>query len=268
MLGLPYSFENVVLVTVQAACLALVGAGMPAALQRLAGRWWASALPLSLGGVVAAIAVAPGTADALTWLALVAVPPLAAAGLGWAMRGARPPLALLAVPLLVVAWTAQHETAGDLARLALVVLANVTLGRLLVAAAPLSWVRAGVVVMAVLDAILVFSGGLEQPNATLNAAVPAEGLPQLQFARLDGASFGFGDLFVAAVAGAVVAADRLPPVRTALLCLAVSLVYDLLFWVTDSVAGTVPVAVALVISTAIWRPRTANFQPSGVLTQA
>ena len=35
--------------------------------------------------------------------------------------------------------------------------------------------------MAVIDAFLVFGNQLQGPNATLNAAIPAPGLPQLQF---------------------------------------------------------------------------------------
>jgi hypothetical protein len=244
MLGLPYSFENVVLVATQAACVGLTGAGGFALTQRLRGGAWALVLPLSLGLVVAGLALAPGAADALTWLAFVAVPLLAAAAFGWAMRGARPVYALAAAPLLALAWFAD----SDVARLALVAASNIALGRLLVAVAPLPLVRAGVVAMAVLDAILVFSNGLDQPNATLNAAVPAAGLPQLQYAALGHASLGFGDFFVAGVAGAVVAAEGLPALRTALLALACALVFDLLFWTEDTLPATVPIAVALVIS--------------------
>jgi hypothetical protein len=246
MLGLPYSPENMALVATQAACVGLTGAGGFALTRRLRGGAWALVLPLSLGGVVAGLALAPDAADALTWLAFAAVPLLAAAARGWAMRGARPAFALAAVPLLALAWFAD----SDVARLALVAGANITLGRLLVAVAPLELVRYGVVAMAALDAVLVFSNGIDQPNATLNAAIPAEGLPQLQYAALGGASLGFGDFFVAGVAGAVVAADGLPAARTALLTLACSLVFGLLFWVTDTLPATVPVAIALMLATA------------------
>src|SRR3954468_21629695 len=251
MLGLPYSVENTVLLVTQAACVSLTGAGTPPWLARLRGTAWVLVLPGSIGVVIAAIALAPGTADGLTWLALVAVPLLAAAGLGWAMRGARAPLALVAVPLFVLAWKSQDTTYGDLSRLALIALSNITLGRLLGGLAPARWLVAGVVAMAVVDAILVFSHGLQAPNATLNAAVPAPGLPQLQYADLNGASMGYGDFFVAGVAGAVIATERRSPWLAGGLTLACSLTWDLLFWVRDVLPATVPVAIALLLTRAV-----------------
>jgi hypothetical protein len=247
LLGLPYSVDNVYLITAQAVCVALPGAGRPKWLERLAGGAWAIILPGSIGVVIAAIALAPGTADALTWLALIAVPLLAAAALGWAMRGALPAAALLAAPLLWLAWTHQHTTGGEVARIALVGLSCVTLGRLLAGLAPSALLAWGVVAMAIVDAILVFSHGLQQPNAVLEAAVPAQGLPKLQFAELHGASLGYGDFFVAGVAGAILAVERRPQLIGALLTLTCALAWDLLFWVRDILPATVPVAIALTI---------------------
>ena len=59
--------------------------------------------------------------------------------------------------------------------------------------------------MAVIDAVLVFGQQLQGPNAVLNAAAPAAGLPQLQYLDLHSASMGYGDVFVAAVLGAILA---------------------------------------------------------------
>src|SRR3954471_7829843 len=247
LLGLPYGIENTALLAAQASCVALTGAGSPRWLERLRGTWWVLVLPGSIAVVIGAIALAPGTADALTWLALVAVPPLAAAGLGWGMRGAWPPLALLAVPLLVLAWSSQDTTAGEAARLALIALSCVTLGRLLAGLAPAPLLVAGVVAMAVVDAILVFSHGLQAPNATLNAAVPAAGLPQLQYAGLRGASMGYGDFFVAGVAGAVVAVEGRSAWLAGALTFGCAAAWDLLFWVRDVLPATVPVAIALLL---------------------
>lgn len=87
---LPYSGQNVVLVGVQAALVALPAAGLPVFARRFAGRAWSLVLPLSIAIVVAVLAVLPGAASGLTWLSLVAVPLLAAAAVGWAMHGARP----------------------------------------------------------------------------------------------------------------------------------------------------------------------------------
>jgi len=251
VLGLPYSVDTAILAAAQAACVGLTGAGAPSWLARLRGTAWVLVLPGSIAVVIGAIALAPGTADALTWLALVAVPPLAAAALGWAMRGAHPGLAVLAVPLLVLAWTRQDSTLGDACRLALVALSCVTLGRLLGGLAPSRLLTAGVVAMAVVDAILVFSHGLQAPNATLNAAVPAPGLPQLQYADLNGASMGYGDFFVAGVAGAVIALERRRALVGFALTLTCALAWDLLFWVRDVLPATVPVAVALLLTQAV-----------------
>ena len=237
-----------VLLAVQALIIAAPGAGVPAWVAHLRSGSWALVLPVSLTAVVAAIALLPEVADGLTWLALLAIPPLAAAALGWAGRGARPWLAVLAVPLVVLVWGDQSSVAGQAATLALEALSCVTLGRLLAGAAPASWLKAGIVAMALLDAILVFSDGLTAPNAVLNAAVPAAGLPQLQFVRLGPVSFGYGDLFAAGVLGAVLAVEGRRQAPVAALALGLSVLFDLLFLVTDSLPATVPVAAALVIS--------------------
>ncbi|CAB4950223.1 unannotated protein [freshwater metagenome] len=104
--------------------------------------------------------------------------------------------------------------------------------------------------MAVIDAVLVFSGGLERPNRALNAAVPAAELPRLQFVQFGYASMGYGDVFVAGVLGALLAAEgvrRRTQALAALVTFGLSLVFDLLFWVVDVLPATVPVAVALLL---------------------
>jgi prepilin signal peptidase PulO-like enzyme (type II secretory pathway) len=248
---------NAVLVTAQAGLVALPGRGVPAPLERFGGRAWSLILPLSIAVVVAAITLEPRVADGLTWLAFVAIPPLAAAALGWAMHGARPWLALLAVPLFALAWARTGTLGGDAAAAALTALSCVTLGRLLAGVVPGGWLKAGIVAMAVIDAILVFGDQLQAPNAVLNAAVPAEGLPQLQYLDLHYASMGYGDVFVAGVLGGVLAAERVPQLPVAALVLGLSVAWDALFLVVDTLPATVPVAVALLISEAARRRRRA-----------
>ena len=248
---------NAVLVTAQAGLVALPGRGVPAPLERFGGRAWSLILPLSIAVVVAAITLEPRVADGLTWLAFVAIPPLAAAALGWAMHGARPWLALLAVPLFALGWARTGTLGGDAAAAALTALSCVTLGRLLAGVVPGGWLKAGIVAMAVIDAILVFGDQLQAPNAVLNAAVPAEGLPQLQYLDLHYASMGYGDVFVAGVLGGVLAAERVPQLPVAALVLALSVAWDALFLVVDTLPATVPVAVALLISEAARRRRRA-----------
>jgi hypothetical protein len=246
-----FATHDAVLLAVQAALVGLTGAGVPAWVRRFATARWALVLPLSIAVVIAAIALLPDVADVLTWVALVGVPPGAALALGWAMRGARPALALLAMPLLALAWGWQTAPAGELAGVAITALSCVTLGRLLAGVAPAPWLKAGIVAMAIVDAILVFSNGLEQPNAVLNAAVPAPGLPQLQYVSFGPANLGYGDLFVAGVLGGVLAIEGARAARWALLTWVLAEAFTLLFYVTDTLPATVPVAVALLVREAL-----------------
>jgi hypothetical protein len=196
---------------------------------------------------VGAVALFPDVARGLSWLALIAIPPLAAAALGWAMHGARPPLALLAVPLLIAGWAWQDTDAGEICLAALTALSCITLGRLLAGLVPLAWLELGIVAMAIVDAILVFGNQLQAPNEVLNTAVPAVGLPQLQYLQLPNASLGYGDVFVAGVLGGILAQRSERQVPVALLVLVLSVLWDLLFYVVDTLPATVPVAVALLI---------------------
>jgi hypothetical protein len=214
---------------------------------RFSGRGWALVPPLSIAVVVAAIALDPAAADGLTWLALVAIPPLATAALGWAAHGARPPLALLIVPLLGLAWSAAGSLRGDAAAALLTALSCITLGRVLAGVVPGSWLKLGIVAMAVVDGILVFGNELQAPNAVLNAAVPAAGLPQLQYLDLHWASMGYGDVFVAAVLGGVLAAERARQWPAAVLVLGLSIAWDMLFVSFDTLPATVPVGAAVVL---------------------
>jgi hypothetical protein len=249
-----FSADNFVLTVAQAACIALPAAGVPVALQRLRTGAWALVLPLNIAVVVAAIALIPTTADVLTWVALLLVPPGAALALGWAARGARPWLALLAAPLLALAWAAPDTRAGQTATTLLILGSAITVGRLLAAAAPLTLLKAGVIAMAAVDAYLVFSGQLEAPNSVLVAAEPGLGLPQLQSAGFGRAGLGYGDFFAAAVVGGILAAERAPQLAAALAMLVVTLAWDQLFLVYDILPATIPPAIVL-IGVELWRAR-------------
>jgi hypothetical protein len=243
----PFLANNFALLAGQAALVALPRAGVPRWAERFRSRGWALVPPLSIAVVVGAIALVPDVARALSWLALIAIPPLAALALGWAAHGSRPYLAALAVPLLVLGWASQDTLGGDLALAALSALSCITLGRLLAGVVPLLWLEAGIVAMAVVDAILVFGNQLQGPNEVLNTAVPAVGLPQLQYLALPHASIGYGDVFVAGVLGGVLAARRVPQLPVAALVFGLALLWDLMFYVVDTIPATVPVAAALLI---------------------
>jgi hypothetical protein len=231
---------------VQAVTVALPAAGWPAWLWRPTGWGWALVAPLSIVTVITAIAVLPGVADGLTWLALIAVPPLAAAALGWAMHGARPALSPLAAVLFVMAWIFEGRLGGDIAALALTALSCVTLGRLLAGLAPAILIKLGLIITAIVDTTLIVTEKLQGPNDVLSAAAPAAHLPKLQLVTLSPAQMGYGDLFVAGLLGAVLAAERRYQVPAALLTFGFAGLMDLLFLVTDTLPATVPVALALI----------------------
>lgn len=214
-------------------------------LGRLDSRWWAAVLPLSIAVVVAAIALESWVANFLTYLALVAVPPLAAAGLAWFIRGGRPALAVLVAPLFALAWAAKGSLSGEAAAVLLSAMACVTLAWLLASAVDRRWLALGIYAMAAVDAWLVGANLLQGPNAVLNSAAPAANLPQLQLATFGAARTGFGDLFIAAVLGALLARDRSLQLRGAALAALLCLSFDFLFFALDTLPATVPIALTL-----------------------
>jgi hypothetical protein len=240
-----FARDNFVLTIAQAACIALPAAGLPVWAERYRARGWALVAPLSIAVVIGAIALIPQTADVLAWVALILVPIGAALAFGWAAHGARPPLALLAVPLLALAWALRDDHVGQAAATILIALSAVTAGRLVAGVAPLTLVKVGVVVMAIIDSILVFSNQLQGPDAVLIAASPGAGLPQFQSLTFGHAILGYGDVFAAAVVGAVLAIERGPIIAAAVGLLVVSLAWDQLFLVYDVLPATVPPAIVL-----------------------
>jgi hypothetical protein len=272
---------------VQAALVALPAPRRrPGWIERLSTPWWALIPALSIAVAIGAIEVTPSSADALTYTALLAVPPFAVFALGALIRrnraepqylrlrtvsgengwGWQGPVAVVG-GLFAAAWASPHSLVGEAAATALSGLACVTLGWLLVCGVPAGWLRLGIYAMAAIDAVYVSSDLLQGPNAVLNAAAPAAGLPRLQAVHFGSAMMGFGDLFVAALVGCLLAAeDRLPggdgresagdsdPERSldpqlvaAVLVAVLALVFDLLFFAVDELPSTVPVAVALAL---------------------
>lgn len=253
-------------------------------ISRLRGPLWAAIPIVSIVGVVFAIRFVSSTANALTYVAVVAVPPLAAVALAWA---ARPEGRLSAGRVIgAVVWTAAlfatatgsgllSEGAASL----LSALSCVTLGVLLAAVAPLRWLKLGVVAMAAADVWLVASDILEHPNSLLVQAQPGvflgAQLPRLQSEIFGGVTLGYGDLFIAALLGAVLAAGGRPQWPAALLTLAFAAVFDLLFLVVGELPATVPVAATLIVlelwerrsprsvASARWPPRLVRWRSVG-----
>ncbi len=251
---LPFAVSIGFLSLVQAALVAAPKAAADPLLARLRNRSWALVLPLSIVVVVAAIALDSTVANFLTYLALVAVPPLAAFALALVVRGGRPPLALLVLPLFALAWAARGSLGGQSAALALSALACVSLGWLVACVVPGRWLKLGIYAMAAIDTWLVASSLLQEPNAILNVAAPAAGLPRLQLASFGSALMGFGDIFIAATLGALLAHDRRLQLRGAALAAVIGLAFDLLFLAVDQLPATVPIALTLAILE-LWKRR-------------
>ncbi len=243
----PFALSIAVLGLAQASLIA-VPARTLALPARLTSQWWWLLLPGSVVVVIAGIALDPALADALTYLALVGVPPLAALALSGAIHGARRTLALLVVPLFLLACGPVGRLPADASALALSALACVALGSLLAGCVPVRWIKIGIYAMAIVDALLVGADLLQGPDNVLNAASPAGGLPQLQFAQFGSALIGFGDLFIAAVLGAMLAGDRSLQLRTAGIAALLVLAFDLLFFLVTELPATVPIALALAVT--------------------
>jgi hypothetical protein len=249
---LPFWLSIGALSLLQALLVALPRPAELPALGRLRSGWWALWLPLPIAVVVGAIALDNASARFLTYLALVAVPPLAALALGAIVRGARPWWALLAAPLFAVAWAAEGSFSGHTAATLLTALSCTSLGWLLACVVPGRWLKLGIYAMAAIDAYLVGSNLLQQPNGVLNAVAPAADLPKLQLVHFGSAVMGFGDVFIAATLGALLAAERHWQLRGALVTAVIGCAFDLLFFTLDTLPATVPIAITLGI-VEVWR---------------
>jgi hypothetical protein len=262
---LPFWLSIGLLSLVQGGIVALARVPDVPVLARLRDRRWAVVPPLSvLGFVLVGVLAEHASAQGLTYLALGAVPLLAAAALGWLTPGARPAMALVVLPLFALAWADAGALPGEAAALALSALSCVALGVLLAAVTPPRWLAAGILAMALVDAVLVIAQLLQRPNDALNAAHPAAGLPRLQSALLGSAVMGYGDLFIAGVLGALLAlsAARRTQSYAALLAAGLAACFDLLFFFVDELPATVPVALTLIVVLAARRRRCAASGPA------
>jgi hypothetical protein len=259
--ALPFVVSDATVLALQAGTVALPSAPPWAShLKRLTGRYWALIPLVSIVATIFAIRFVSGTATGLTYLALAAVPPLAAVTLGWVMRGARAYLGVVALWLFALAWAFPANLVGQGAGALLCALSCVTLGVLLAAVTPTHWLKAGIVLMALADTWLVVTDLLQAPNATLEAAAPAGGLPRLQSEVFGTVSLGYGDLFIAAVLGATIAASAAGSPRrqrtAALVTFVFAAAFDLLFFAVNELPATVPVALAM-LALELWDRRRA-----------
>ncbi len=243
---LAFAASYVCLCAAQGATVATPRLDALASLRRLRSRWWALIPLASVIVVVLAIRAAAGVADGLTYLALFTTPPLAALALAWLFR--RRLAALAVAPLFALSWAARGSLAGEAAAVALTALGCGTLGALLTSVTPVLWVKLGIIAMSIVDTALVVAQLLQAPNDNLNAAAPALGLPQFQRAEFGDALMGYGDLFIAALLGAVLLREARPRGRAALLTAVLGITFGALFLWIDQLPATVPVALALTIT--------------------
>lgn len=193
-----------------------------------------------------------GGPRALALLATFGTPVLAAAGGmlgGWKYWWLWPPLA---AGLWVVAWLA-HGLVRDGAGLVLIAMACIAAAAAVGRVAPAVSIRAGLVVLAALDCILVWGTssvsksttaleGVHLPHA---AGVP---LPGLQQATFGGALMGWLDVLAPALLGVVVAGRT--RYGAAVATGVAAGLWGLLFFVTPEVAATVPVLAGLAFAAA------------------
>jgi hypothetical protein len=244
---LAFALSDVSLTVAQAATVALPRHPRIRALRALRSRWWAAAPPLAIGGFALLVRLRPSSASALAYVALVGLPPLAAFALARAVPPGKLRNALLVAPLFLLAWLVPNQLPGQAASLVLSTLAAVALAVLLTQLVPGGWLMLGMGLMAALDAGLVAAHLLQPADNLLRLATPVAGLPRLQSTTFGSAICGFGDIFAAALFGAVLAANRRGQVVPALLTLALALAFDSLFLVVHNLPATVPVAAAMAI---------------------
>ena len=101
--------------------------------------------------------------------------------------------------------------------------------------------------MAIVDTAFVAADLLQGPNATLVAAGPPAGLPRLQAVYFGQATMGFGDVFIAATLGALLARQLRPRIEAAALAAMLGLGFDLLFFAVDLLPTTFPIALTLAL---------------------
>jgi hypothetical protein len=221
----------------------------PAPQARPTGRSWVwLAVPAALlGAGVAIVNLVPQGPHALALIATFGTPVLAATG-GIFKGSSRwwlwPPAA---VGLWLVAWLASGLV-RDAAGTVLIALACLAAASAVALVAPAWSIRAGLVLLAALDVVLVWAtpSVKEASNTLAQVQIPhAAGmsLPALQQPAFGSAFMGWLDLLAPALLGVVVA-GRTKLGAAAVTGIAAGL-WGLLFYVTSEVAATVPVLAGL-----------------------
>ena len=260
-MSIPYTWGFVVLCAVQAT--AVLGPRPSPVVAALRAHRALGLIPLAaIGGVVVAIGAQPSLAQDATDLAAIATPIAALAGLV-AFRDRIRVLALAAPAAYLVAWKG-HGPIADIAVDLLIVGACASLAWLTGIVAPRAALAVGIVVATIVDVYQVLVAEDVQVVAqALHAAAPVARLPRLQEALYDGATMGWGDVYLAALLGVVAASaplvDRFLAAAATFLG---GLVLGFGFVLVDTLPATVPVAVALGLVLLRERSRQATLQRS------
>jgi len=246
---MPYGWPFLVLVLLQALAVAVVRD--PGELPRIRRHPALGLLPLALiGGLVVVLGAWPRGVELATALAAVAVPLLALAA-GLHVRRWAVPIAIAAPLLWLAAWRLAPGPWPDLAADLLIVMAAATLGRLTGWVAPRWALAIGVLLATGVDIWQVAQIQVQPVAEALGAAEPPSGLPSLQELRLAGATMGWGDVYIAALVGAIVAVSRRAAIAAVAGCAVGGLLLGLLFAWVQFVPATVGPALGLILAGAV-----------------
>ena len=176
--------------------------------------------------------------------------PLAAMAVGvvWGWRMTWLPV-LLAPVAWVVAWHADGLI-GDIASVALISAACLTLAAVISTFTPPWALAVGMVLLAIVDSFLVFGDQVRPGTDALHAIVPpvvgGTPLPALQDATLQHALFGWLDILAPALGATLLAGYAGYRSVAAILTAVAALALGLLLAVTDQVPGTIPALVTVI----------------------
>ncbi len=187
--------------------------------------------------------------EAISHLATFGTPVAAAAvGVVWGWR--RPWVYALAAPVAwVIAWRAD-SLAGDAASVALIAGACLTLAAIIAMCTPPWALAAGLVALAIVDSILVFTDQVRPGTQALHAVIPPSvggtPLPALQDATFGRSLFGWLDILAPALGATLLAGMTRRRVAAAALTAIAALALGLLLVVTRQVPGTIPPLLAVI----------------------
>lgn len=238
-------------------------------------RWLWLAPPVLFAALVLMLAAHPESAGLLTGAALVGVPVLATLAAVRLARGSRPLFVLVIPVLLAVSLSGPGQLSGQVAITVLCALSAVALGAGLVRLGGVGGVALGLVALSVTDVVLVNDGRVGEAAQALASAHLGH-LPELSEVSLGTFALGYGDLFVAGIAGAIAARRPRGQLRVAVLTVSFMLLESGILAGNGPYPATVPVVAALLADELAWwastlvrrqlRPADAEVGPAASVT--